>query len=225
MPPLKQRLLAKKQSDLLAAIAAILPVCETSQIPKIDTKNQKTCKPTGINDNVLIENYLKPFLPFALAQVPDEVPIDEKGDEIRITRNWGPFTSGKALPASLMLVTVFLAFVAASFWYIAAFIADESWRVRLQWLSWTLMIPSSLIFLVGLAFSADIPNYWVNLGLDRANFNGLPFGSGIHEALRAVVRGSFSRVVASFMMVGGISGAIGLSLIFWGLATLRKSEF
>ncbi|MCJ7519350.1 MAG: hypothetical protein MUO42_06730 [Anaerolineaceae bacterium] len=222
--PVKAALAGEKQNDLLAAIAAILPVCEPGQIPGIDIGNQKACKPAGISDDVLVENYLKSILPFALAQVPDEVPIGEKWDEIRITRNWGPFASGMALPASLMLVSVFLAFMAASFWYIAALIADESWRVRLQWLGWTLMIPSSLIFLVGLAFSADIPNYWVNLSLDRANFNGLPFGSGIHEALRAVVRGSFSRVAASFIMVGGISGAIGLGLIFWGLATPRKSR-
>lgn len=221
--PVKEALTSEKQDDLLAAIAAIIPVCEPGQMPGIDTENQNACKPEGVSDVVLVEGYLKLVFPLVLAQVPDEVPIGEKWDEIRSARNWGPFASGMALPASLMLVSVFLAFVAASFWYIATLIADDSWRVRLLWLGWTLMIPSALIFLVGLAVTADIPNYWVNLGLDRASFNGILFGPGLRESLRAVLRGSFSRVASSFMMVGGISGAVGLGLIFWGLATPRKS--
>ena len=220
--PIKAMLAGEKQDELLAAIAAILPECEPVQIPGIDIENQKACKPAGINDEVLVEDYLKPIFPLIIAQVPNEVPIGGKWDEISDTRNWGPFASGMALPASLMLVSIFLAFAAASFWYIAALISDDTWQVRLQWLGWTLLIPSALIFLLGLAITADIPNYWVNIGLDRASFKGIPFSPGLRESLRAVVSGSFSRVAGSLMMVGGISGAVGLGLIFLGLATRRK---
>lgn len=220
--PIKTTLAEEKLDKMLAALAAILPICEPGQIPGIDFENQKACKPAGIGDDVLSQDYLKPVFPFILALVPNEIPIGEKWDEIRVNRSWGPYASGMALPASLMLIAVFLAFVAASFWYIAALIADESWRVRLLWLGWTLIIPSALIFLVGLAVTADIPNYWVNIGINRAGLNGIPFGFGIRESLRAVVSSSLSRIAYAFMMVGGISSAAGLCLIFWGLASHRK---
>jgi hypothetical protein len=69
---------------------------------------------------------------------------------------------------------------------------------------------------------ADIPNYWINLGLERATLSGMPLGIGMRETLRAVISASLLRVADSFMMVGGISSAIGLGLIFWGLATPKK---
>ena len=90
------------------------------------------------------------------------------------------------------------------------------------WLGWMLIIPSALIFILGLAVLADIPNYWINLGLERASMSGMPLGIGMRESLRAVVSGSLSRVATSFMMMGGISSAIGLGFIFWGLATPKK---
>jgi len=221
--PIKTKLSEEKLDEMLQAIAVILPICEPGQIPGIDFEEQKACKPAGISDAVLSQDYLKPVFPLILGMVPNEIPLGEKWDEIRITRNWGPFASGMALPASLMLVAVFLAFLAASCWYITALIADGSWRLRLLWLGWMLIIPSALIFILGLAVTADIPNYWINLGIERAGMNGIPFGIGMREALRAVVSGSLTRVANSFIMVGGISSAIGLGFIFWGLATKRRS--
>ncbi len=219
--PIKTALASEKLDELLAVIAVIMPVCEPGQVPGIDFEGQKACKPAGISDDVLVQDYLKPVFPFILALVPNELPIGEKWDEILVTRSWGPFAFGMALPASLMLISVFLAFVAASFWYVAALIADESWRLRLLWLGWSLIIPSMLIFLLGLAVTTDIPNYWVNLGIEQASLNGVPFSLGIRESLRAVVNNSLSRVANSLMMVGGISGAAGLCFIFWGLATKK----
>jgi hypothetical protein len=84
-----------------------------------------------------------------------------------------------------------------------------------------LIIPSSLIFLTGLAASTDIPNYWINLGIERTGMKGIPFGSGIQDSIRAVISGSLSRVANSFMMVGGICSAFGLGFIFWGMATKK----
>jgi hypothetical protein len=220
--PVKVTLSSEKQDELLAAIAAIIPVCEPGQMPGIDTANQNTCKTAGISDEILVKDYLKPVFPMVLAQIPDEVPIGTKWDELLASRNWGPFASGMALPASLMLISVFITFVAASFWYIASLIADGSWRVRLLWLGWTLMIPSALIFIIGLSISTDISNYWINLGLERVSFNNSLFGAGLRETLRVVVSGSLPRVASSLMMVSGISGAVSLGFIFWGLVTTRK---
>jgi hypothetical protein len=206
----------------LVPVKVTLSSEKQDELPGIDTANQNTCKTAGISDEILVKDYLKPVFPMVLAQIPDEVPIGTKWDELLASRNWGPFASGMALPAILMLISVFITFVAASFWYIASLIADGSWRVRLLWLGWTLMIPSALIFIIGLSISTDISNYWINLGLERVSFNNIPFGAGLRETLRVVVSGSLPRVASSLMMVSGISGAVSLGFIFWGLATNRK---
>jgi len=220
--PIKSMLAEEKLDEMLQAISAILPVCETGQVPGIDFKEQKACKPAGLSDEVLSQDYLKPVFPLILGMVPNEIPVGEKWDDIRVTRNWGPFTSGMALPASLMLVTIFLVFLAASCWYLTALIADQTWRLRLLWLGWMLIIPSALVFIIGLAVLADIPNYWINLGIESATMSGFPLGIGMRESFRALISGSLSRVANALMMVGGISSAIGLGFIFWGLATPKK---
>jgi len=220
--PIKSILAEEKLNEMLQAIAAILPVCEEGQVPGIDFKEQKACKPAGLSDEVLSQDYLKPVFPLILGMVPNEIPIGEKWDEMRVTRNWGPLTTGMALPASLMLVTIFLVFIAASCWYLTALISDQTWRLRLLWLGWMLIIPSALVFIIGLAVLADIPNYWINLGIESATMSGVPLGIGLRESLNAVISGSLSRVANAFMMVGGISSTIGLGFIFWGLATPKK---
>ena len=129
-----------------------------------------------------------------------------------------------AVPASLLLSGIAFILIALSLWYLAALIADDAWRNRLQWLGWMLMIPSTVIFLTGVAAASNIPVFWANYGLDRANFNGLPFfGPGLREALRAIIRAAIPRVSTSFLMVGGISGALALGLIFWGLMTSKPT--
>lgn len=221
LAPVKTSLVDNNLDQLLAAFAAIMPICEPGQVPGIDSENQNACKPAGLNDDILVQEFLKLVFPMILAMVPNELPIGEKWDDIQVTRNWGPFVSGMALPASLMLIAIFLAFLAAGFWYIAAFIADESWRVRLLWLGWMLIIPSGLTLFTGLAVTADIPGYWVNLGIERASLNGIPVSPGIREVLRTVVSSSLTRVASTLMMVGGICSAAGLGFIFWGLAAKK----
>jgi len=222
LTPIKTALAEEKMDELLQAIAVMMPVCEPGQVPGIDFKEQKACKPAGLSDEVLKQDYLTPVFPLILGMVPNEIPIGDNWEEIRVTRNWGPFASGMALPASLMLISIFLAFLSACTWYVAALISDVSWRVRFMWLGWMLIIPSAIIFILGLAVLADIPNYWINLGIDRTNMSGIPFGNGMREPLRAVINGSLVRVANTLMILGGISSAIGLGFIFWGLATPKK---
>ncbi len=220
---IKSVLAEEKLDEMVRAIAAILPICEPGQVPGINLEENKACKPAGLSDEVLSQDYLKPVFPLILSMVPNEIAVGDKWEEIRDNRIWGPIYSGMALPASMMLAAIILGGFAACFWYITALIADNSWRLRLLWLGWMLIIPSALIFILGLAVSADIPGYWINYGIEHAGLNGILFGVGLREALRAVVSSSLVRVASSFMMVGGISSAIGLGFIFWGLATKKSS--
>ncbi|MBM3138492.1 MAG: hypothetical protein FJZ98_09935 [Chloroflexi bacterium] len=224
LTPLKTSLLGEKQQEFLTALATAMPVCEPGQTPGFGGAGQSACKPEGIPDELLVESYLKPILPLAIAQIPDQLPLVENWEELESYRNYRSYIPGMAVPASLLLSAILLAILSLSLWYLTAVIADETWRVRLQWLGWTLMIPSGLIFLIGLATLSNIPTFWANYGLDRAQFSANPlFGPALRETLREIIRGAVPRVSSAFLMIGGISGAIALGLIFWGLMTPKQN--
>jgi hypothetical protein len=221
---LKTSISGEKQLEFLTALAGAMPVCEPGQSPGFGGVGQSACKPEGIPDETLVVDYLQPILPLALAQIPDQMLLVENWEELQSYRNYRSFIPGMAVPASLLLSAILLALLSFSIWYITSLIADETWRVRLQWLGWTLMIPSALVFLIGLTAASNIPTYWINYGLDRAQFGINPFlGPGLREALREIIRGAVPRVSTGFLMVGGISGALALGLIFWGQMTPRQS--
>lgn len=223
--PLKSALAGEKQNEFLLAFAQSLPDCEPGQIPGIGGAEFTACKPEGVSIDALANDYLKPILPLTLAQIPDQVLLVENWEELQSYRNYRSFIPGMAVPASLLLSGIIFILAAFSLWYLTALIADDAWRTRLQWLGWMLMIPSVIIFLTGLAAASNIPVFWANYSLDRANFNGLPFfGPGLREALRAIIHAAIPRVSTSFLMVGGISGALALGLIFWGLMTSKLSS-
>lgn len=220
LTPLKTSLSSEKRIEFLNALTRSIPVCEPGQLPGFGGAGQSACKPQGIPDEVLIEGFLKPILPLALTQIPDQLLLIENWEELQSFRNYRSFIPGMAVPAGLLLSAIFFIIVSFSLWYVSAVIADNTWRVRLQWLGWTLMIPSALIFLMGLTVTSIIPTYWINYSLDRVNFGGMPFfGPGLREALREIIRGAIPRISTAFLIVGGISGALALGLIFWGQMT------
>jgi len=216
--PLRTALLGERQQEILSVLVATLPDCEPSQSTGISGEDQTLCKPAGVPDDFLIVQ-LQLIYPSLIEQIPEELPLGEKWDQWLSQEDWRSFLPGVAVPASALLAALFLTFVAISFWYITALIADESWRMRLQWLGWTLMIPAILIFLVGLTASSNIPNFWVRFGLEQANFRGFTPEPAIGAIIRALVNAALLRVSSSFLIVGGISGALSLALIFWGLVT------
>lgn len=224
LKPIKTALNGEQRDEILLALAASLPECSEGQIPGFGNGEQTACKPVGITDQVLVEDYLKPVLPLALSQIPDEAPLVKNWGELENQRNWRSFIPGMAVPASIMLSGLLVIFMALCFWYVSALIADESWRVRLLWMGWTLMMPSIIVFLVGFMAESSIPSYWINTGLDQARFSGMLSTFGLADIIRELIRGALPRVSKSFMITGGFSGSLSLGLIFTGLATAAKKS-
>lgn len=224
LQPVKSALTSEKQSEFLTALVAVMPVCQAGQTPGFGGADQSACKPQGIDDATLIENYLEPAMPAALAQIPDQLSLEGNWQNLVNRNPWGRFLPGMALPASLILAVLFLAFLAVCFWYITALIADGSWRVRLQWLGWTLILPSGLVFLLGILLQGNTPQYWLNYGLQYRNLQIQTGLIGAQTILEALSTNALPRVSASFLMVGGICGGLALGLILWGLMTPRKTD-
>jgi len=224
MVPLKSTLEGSQQDAFLNALVSALPACAPGQTPGFGGEGQTACKPTGVPDELLIEQVLKPALPNILSTIPDEFPLEGEFQNFQESDRWSSFLPGMAVPASIILGILVLVFIAIFTWYVTALISDASWRVRLQWLGWMLLVPAVLIFLLSFAAQSGIPAYWIRFGLDNANLSGTSIGPDLNESLRIISVSALPRVANAFQMVGGISGALAISLIFWGIATPRKKR-
>ncbi|MCD6356495.1 MAG: hypothetical protein J7L66_04330 [Anaerolineaceae bacterium] len=218
--PLKTALKGSQQDAFLSALVAAMPTCDKGQTPGFG--GQTACKPANISDEVLIEQILKPALPTTLSSLPDEIPVEKEWlNLLQNTRSRG-FLPGMAVTAAIILGTVALTFFAICVWYITALVADSQWRGRLQWLGWMLLIPSAFIFLLGFTSQSGVPIYWIRVGLERAGLNAAPVGPELVETIQVILVSALPRIARAFQMVGGISGALSLTLILWSIATPRK---
>ena len=220
--PLKTAIAGDQQDAFLVALLQSLPVCEPGQTPGFGNENQYACKPAGISDQLIIEQALKPALPAVLAQIPDQAPLEGEFGAIAENTNWRKYIPGMAAPASIMLSVLILTVVSITVWYLIALIADPGWHGRLQWLGWMLFVPSLIVFLLGFAAQGGVAAYWINFGMARAPLAASPIGTELAESMQIVALSALPRVSNAFKMVGGISGALALALIFWGIATPRK---
>ncbi|MCD6577319.1 MAG: hypothetical protein J7K66_04810 [Anaerolineaceae bacterium] len=220
--PVKSALEGSQQDAFLNALAAAIPPCAPGQTPSFGAEGQTACKPADISDDILVEQILKPAMANILSAFPDEIPLGGKFQNWKEDARWRTLLPGMAAPASILLGILALVFIAVCIWYIAALIADSSWRVRLQWLGWTLFIPAALIFLLGFASQSGIPTYWIQIGLGHANLSSTPFDLELNETLKILTASALQRAGSAFQMVGGISGALATALIFWSIATPRK---
>ncbi|MDO9546967.1 MAG: hypothetical protein Q7J07_09515 [Pelolinea sp.] len=220
--PLKTALQGDQQEVFLTTLVAALPTCEPGQIAGFGGEGRTACKPSGVSDEQLIEQSLKPALPGIIAVIPDEIPLESTFTTFQETSRWRSFIPGMAVPASIVLSLLVLVCIAVCAWYITALIADPSWHVRLQWLGWMLLIPAVLVFLIGFADQSGVPAFWIRFGLERANLSAVPFGSSLGDTIQVVTTAALPRVASAFKMVGGISAGIALALIFWGIATPRR---
>jgi hypothetical protein len=223
LQPVKTALTEENQAEFMSALLQALPSCAPGELPSIGGENQNICKPQGISDEALMETYLVPAMPAIIAQLPDELPLGEEWQQWQMQERWRSFIPGMAVPASLMLSVLALAFVAVCLWYLTALIADAGWRGRLQWLGWSLLIPSVTIFALGFLVNSSSALYWLNYWMRNGHVTLYPSVLGTQAIIQAVSASILPRISSAFMMVGGVCGSLSLGLILWGLMTPRKT--
>jgi hypothetical protein len=223
LQPIKNALTADKQDEFLNALVAVLPACSAGQTPGFG-EGQTACKPQGVPDELLLENYLKPAFPQFLAQLPDQLPLGGAWQDWQARNEWRFYMPGMAGPAGVMLSVLALSFLALCFWYLTALIADSSWRVRLQWLGWTLMISALPVFVAGLVMQSNTALYWAQYGLQQAHFSGIAVILNSPAVQQTMTASILPRVAGAFLAMGGAAGGLALSFIVWGLATSREKQ-
>ncbi len=222
--PVKEALTEEKQDEFLNELVAVMPVCGPDETPGFGGEDGKSCKPQDMSDEELIANYLEPALPQLLGNIPDELPLGEQWQRWEDQQPWRRFLPGMALPAGLLLSILVLSFIALCLWYITALIADSGWRGRLQWLGWTLIIPSVLTFLAGVLLQSNAPLFWLRYGLGRISLRRLPANLATPEMIQMLIEPALPRITSAFLMVGGICGSLALGLIIWGVMVPRKKQ-
>lgn len=221
---MKTALTEEKQEAFLNELVAVMPVCGPGETPGFGGADGKSCKPQGMSDEDLIANYLEPALPQILAYVPDELPLGEQWQHWENQQPWRRFLPGMALPAGLMLSILVLVFIALFLWYLTALIADSGWRGRLQWLGWSLIVPSALTFLLGVLLQSNAPLFWLRYGLGRLSLRGLPANLATPETIKLLIEPVLPYITNAFLMIAGICGSVALGLIIWGLMTPRRKK-
>jgi len=214
------------QDQLLHDLANTLPVCREEQI----TNNNLTlCKPESVDEDIFVEQYLKPNLSLILMIVPNKInvagPIDLHGELRAMPVFFQHFMDVVNYKTAMLL----LAGLALIFLFLTALIAAKDWRERLKWLGWTLILPSLLVLFIGIISSTDLARNLIQLGLHSThlqNLENIPFLT--QDIIGSVETTFLSKFKLSLITTGGIASAIGLGFIAWGAAThprsTRKSE-
>jgi hypothetical protein len=206
------------QQELFIKLAQALPVCQEDQ--PVKGEGIYICKPDFIGEDVFVEYYLKPNLPVLLALIPDSITVVEPFTlQNKFQDVPAPFQQFLYL-GNLKNAIILLAGLTLIIWFLTALIAGKNWKERLQWLGWTLIIPSIIVLVMGFTAGSELSWNMLQFGLDQFNIQkmgDLPvFTQEILQTLNTVFA---EHISSSFILTGGFCSAIGLGFIAWGAVT------
>ena len=216
--PLKAALRGEAGPRFARALAEALPACADGQDPIAPGGTIQRCRPSDVSVDEAA-GLITAALPAFLDKVPDRINLERNPINLRRELRGAEFWTSLTASAGLGTAIGVLVFITASFWLVAALVGGEDRRERLLWLGWSLIVPAALIFMIGLAINSDLSANWVRFGLNEARIEGVEYSVEFRQALVDVARGALNTIANGFLMAGGVSGAIALALIAWGIGT------
>jgi hypothetical protein len=216
--PIKTALQGDGGRRFAQKLAASLPTCAASQEPVAPGGTLVRCLPSSVSVDQAA-SIITTALPTFLDKIPNQIDLSRDQIDLRRDFRGSEFWMGLVGTDGLNLAIVVMVFIAGSFWLVAALIAGEDRRQRLQWLGWSLIVPAILIFLIGMAINSGVAGGWVRFGLNDIRFNGIETSLAFQQALFDVAAGALNTIANGFLATGAVSGAIALALIAWGAAT------
>ncbi|HLF28593.1 MAG TPA: hypothetical protein VJG32_19840 [Anaerolineae bacterium] len=222
--PIKDRLRGEDGPRFARALAAALPICAAGQESLVPEGSIIRCRPSDVS----VEDaagLITAALPTFLDEFPDRIQLDDGPIDLRREMRGADAWFGLAGQSGLNLALGFLIFLAGSFWLVAALVAGEDRRERLQWLGWSLLVPAGLMFLIGLAITSELSAGWVRFGLNEARFDGFAYSAEFRQALLDISQNALDTIANGFLASGAVSAAIAVALIMWGAATPSERRY
>jgi hypothetical protein len=220
--PLKDRLRSEAGDQFSRSLAANLPVCASGESPFTAGASMPRCRPSDLSEEEAGKIIAK-ALPEFLENLPDRYP---EPPEI-VYFDYAPentFWAGFIGTNRLLWASILLALVAASFWVGAAFIGGENRRQIVQWLGWPLFVPAVLTLICGIGIRLAAGWPWIDTGLSGWMMSDVWYSAEITGVISTVVRTAIKAVARGFLITGGVTLGIALSLIVWSFSIPTEAE-
>jgi ABC-type maltose transport system permease subunit len=220
--PLKDRLRSDGGDRFARSLAANLPLCSSGQKPLAAGAQMPRCRPTDLSEEQTAQ-LITAALPGFLDNLPDTYPEPPE----KVFFDYGPeteFWTSFIGTNRLIWASVLLALVAASFWVGAAFVGGENRRQIVQWLGWPLFVPAVLTLICGISIRIAAGWPWIDYGLGNWMATDVWYRAEVAGVVSTVVRTAIKAVARGFLITGGISIGISLSLIIWSFSISTEEE-
>ncbi|UCF99776.1 MAG: hypothetical protein JSV89_09615 [Spirochaetaceae bacterium] len=220
--PLKDRLRSDGGDRFSRSLAANLPVCAAGEAPSAPGARMLHCRPADVSEEQATE-MIATALPEFLDSLPDSYP--EPAETVYF--EYDPedeFWIGFIGTNRLIWANILLALLAASFWVGAAFVGGENRRQIVQWLGWPLFAPALLTLICGIATRIAAGWPWVDQGLGYWMATDVWYRAEVAGVIGTVVRTAIKAIARGFLVTGGISIGLSLSLIVWSFSIPTEEE-
>jgi hypothetical protein len=211
--PLKKALAGEGGKRFARTLAQTLPVCSAAGPLIIRQGALPACRPPNVSVAAAAAA-IEAALPAVVRKIPDTFHASEGSFWAAGFHPWGGWQRFPTIRA-LVAADIVLLLLGCGFWLLAAYVAGVDTRQRLQWMGWTLLVPSILVFLMGLSATSRIVEDALRFGIDSAELRRIGFSpafvTAVHDAVQAIVR----RAATGFLATGAISAGIGLGALAW----------
>jgi hypothetical protein len=214
---LKQAILGDKGEAFARALVDALPSCQAGQEPTLPGDVVIRCIPTHLTIDQAVQEVSK-AMPVFLQKVPNRIKLTD--EPFTVSNRWGSVDVwlGVSGRFGFTIALLILFGMALSSWFVAALIFSDTWKTRLLWLGWSMIVPAVLVFLIGLVLGSEMSLKALRYGLSRARMDEVAYSPAFQAALLDSLRPAVELIANGFLMVGGIAGGMGVALLVWGLS-------
>lgn len=223
LAPIKAALRGDGGARFAQTLAAQLPVCAAGQETLIAGSTLIRCRAANVS-TAEATRQIATALPAFIDQMPDQINLSREPLDLRA--EWRPFNLIFLGNLGLNMTIGMLLVFAGVAWLAAGFIGGTNRRERLLWLGWSLLIPATLVFIMGLAINSPLTVGGIGLGLERSRLaiEGVQYSAALRQAIVEMAGRTLAAVAGGFLIAGGISTAIACGLLVWGAATRSEAH-